>query len=265
MRAFFLVLRRWFLWWAGLWWLLCSRHKSVTFTPPHHQHKTPTPINQPPLQQMCSRHYSVGADGVIFALPGKDGADYTMRIYNSDGPSSERHALSLSCLAPLLWFLVGSRRVRLFPHPLFQFIPSHHPTPFHPFPPFMPAAGSEPEMCGNGIRCLAKFLRQLEGPCSLSYLGGGGCHVHRYLYVWSRIYMSLCALMMLPHHIYPKPTPHPQSPKHQCTPGDDKSGESRSYRISTLAGVIVPVVRGDGLVTVDMGTPILEGTCERVS
>lgn len=34
---------------------------------------------------MCSRHYSVGADGVIFALPGKDGADYTMRIYNSDG------------------------------------------------------------------------------------------------------------------------------------------------------------------------------------
>ena len=26
-------------------------------------------------------------------------------------------------------------------------------------------SGSEPEMCGNGIRCLAKFLRQLEGEC----------------------------------------------------------------------------------------------------
>ena len=38
-----------------------------------------------PHPQICSRHYSVGADGVIFALPGKDGADYTMRIYNSDG------------------------------------------------------------------------------------------------------------------------------------------------------------------------------------
>lgn len=48
-----------------------------------------TPTYLPPThkQQMCSRHYSVGADGVIFALPGKDGADYTMRIYNSDGPS----------------------------------------------------------------------------------------------------------------------------------------------------------------------------------
>ena len=47
------------------------------------------------------------------------------------------------------------------------------------------------------------------------------------------------------------------------TAGDEKSGESRSYRISTLAGVIVPVVRGDGLVTVDMGTPILEGEALR--
>jgi len=35
--------------------------------------------------QICSRHYSIGADGVIFALPGKEGADYSMRIYNSDG------------------------------------------------------------------------------------------------------------------------------------------------------------------------------------
>ena len=39
---------------------------------------------------------------VIFALPGENGHDYAMRIYNSDG--------------------------------------------------------SEPEMCGNGIRCLAKFI-----------------------------------------------------------------------------------------------------------
>jgi diaminopimelate epimerase len=54
----------------------------------------------------CDRHFGIGADGVIFALPGQDGTDYTMRIYNSDG--------------------------------------------------------SEPEMCGNGIRCLAKFLETLE-------------------------------------------------------------------------------------------------------
>lgn len=57
--------------------------------------------------KLCDRHFGIGADGVIFALPGQDGTDYTMRIFNSDG--------------------------------------------------------SEPEMCGNGIRCLARFIAQLEG------------------------------------------------------------------------------------------------------
>ncbi|RMF22703.1 MAG: diaminopimelate epimerase [Cyanobacteria bacterium J083] len=53
--------------------------------------------------QMCDRHFGIGADGVIFVLPSED-ADYSMRIFNSDG--------------------------------------------------------SEPEMCGNGIRCLAQFIAQ---------------------------------------------------------------------------------------------------------
>ncbi|MBW4474155.1 MAG: diaminopimelate epimerase [Stenomitos rutilans HA7619-LM2] len=57
--------------------------------------------------QWCDRHFGIGADGVIFALPGQNGTDYTMRIFNNDG--------------------------------------------------------SEPEMCGNGIRCLAKFIADLEG------------------------------------------------------------------------------------------------------
>ncbi|MGK7948589.1 MAG: diaminopimelate epimerase [Xenococcaceae cyanobacterium] len=57
--------------------------------------------------QMCDRHFGIGADGVIFALPGQNGTDYTMRIYNSDG--------------------------------------------------------SEPEMCGNGIRCLAQFIADKTG------------------------------------------------------------------------------------------------------
>lgn len=56
--------------------------------------------------KLCDRHFGIGADGVIFALPGQDGTDYTMRIFNSDG--------------------------------------------------------SEPEMCGNGIRCLAEFVAGLE-------------------------------------------------------------------------------------------------------
>lgn len=57
--------------------------------------------------QWCDRHFGVGGDGVIFALPAEGDADYTMRIFNSDG--------------------------------------------------------SEPEMCGNGIRCLAKFVADLDG------------------------------------------------------------------------------------------------------
>ncbi len=67
--------------------------------------------------EWCDRHFGIGADGVIFALPGGADTNYTMRIFNSDG--------------------------------------------------------SEPEMCGNGIRCLAKFLAELEGvkstPRSITY------------------------------------------------------------------------------------------------
>jgi diaminopimelate epimerase len=62
--------------------------------------------------QWCDRHVGIGADGVIFALPGQAATDYTMRIFNSDG--------------------------------------------------------SEPEMCGNGIRCLARFIAELEGKADAS-------------------------------------------------------------------------------------------------
>lgn len=63
-------------------------------------------ISSEQVIKICDRHFGVGADGVIFALPGVNGSDYTMRVFNSDG--------------------------------------------------------SEAEMCGNGIRCLAKFIAHLE-------------------------------------------------------------------------------------------------------
>ncbi|KAF5179935.1 Diaminopimelate epimerase, partial [Thalictrum thalictroides] len=56
--------------------------------------------------KLCDRNFGVGADGVIFAMPGFNGTDYTMRIFNSDG--------------------------------------------------------SEPEMCGNGVRCFARFISELD-------------------------------------------------------------------------------------------------------
>ncbi|MEH2065923.1 MAG: diaminopimelate epimerase [Nostoc sp.] len=99
--------------------------------------------------KLCDRHFGIGADGVIFALPGENGTDYTMRIFNSDG--------------------------------------------------------SEPEMCGNGIRCLAGFLADLEG------LGTG----------------------------------------------QESSQSSITYRIHTLAGVMIPQILSNGQVKVDMGLPRL--------
>lgn len=61
---------------------------------------------------LCDRNFGIGGDGVIFALPGANDCDYTMRIYNADG--------------------------------------------------------SEPQMCGNGIRCMARFLVEIEGEKLLS-------------------------------------------------------------------------------------------------
>lgn len=93
--------------------------------------------------KMCDRHFGIGADGVIFALPGDSDSDYTMRIFNSDG--------------------------------------------------------SEPQMCGNGIRCFARFVADLEG-----------------------------------HHTV-----------------------GQTYRIQTLAGIMIPRLDAEGQVTVDMGMPFL--------
>ena len=61
------------------------------------------PVDAPNLlaARLCDRHFGIGADGLILALP-SDSADARMRIFNADG--------------------------------------------------------GEPEMCGNGIRCLGKFL-----------------------------------------------------------------------------------------------------------
>ncbi|XP_018492225.1 diaminopimelate epimerase, chloroplastic isoform X1 [Raphanus sativus] len=63
-------------------------------------------ITQEQAAKLCDRNFGVGADGVIFAMPGVNGTDYAMRIFNSDG--------------------------------------------------------SEPEMCGNGVRCFARFIAKLE-------------------------------------------------------------------------------------------------------
>jgi len=59
------------------------------------------------IQRLCDRRLGVGGDGVILALPPREGGELRMRIFNADG--------------------------------------------------------TEPEMCGNGIRCLARFLADSDG------------------------------------------------------------------------------------------------------
>jgi diaminopimelate epimerase len=59
------------------------------------------------IRGLCDRRFGVGGDGVILALPPREGGELRMRIFNADG--------------------------------------------------------SEPEMCGNGIRCLARFLADNDG------------------------------------------------------------------------------------------------------
>ena len=95
------------------------------------------------IQRLCDRRFGVGADGVILALPPRQGGELRMRIFNADG--------------------------------------------------------TEPEMCGNGMRCLARFLADSDGDL----------------------------------------------------PG-------RQWQIETLAGRIVPELRQDGSIRVDMGAPFLD-------
>jgi diaminopimelate epimerase len=64
-------------------------------------------LNPEAIQRLCDRRFGVGGDGVILALPPREGGELRMRIFNADG--------------------------------------------------------TEPEMCGNGIRCLARFLADSDG------------------------------------------------------------------------------------------------------
>ncbi|MEG4958865.1 MULTISPECIES: diaminopimelate epimerase [unclassified Microcoleus] len=134
------------------------------------RHSSEPVITPEQAVELCDRHFGIGADGVIFALPGQNDTDYTMRIFNSDG--------------------------------------------------------SEPEMCGNGIRCLAKFIADLEGS-----------------------------------EIHPPQPPLAKggSESKEIDPSVVKGGsESKTeYRIHTGAGVIITELRSDGQVKVDMGVPRL--------
>ena len=53
-------------------------------------------------KRLCDRHFGVGADGLVLALP-CDGADARMRIFNSDGSEAEMCGNGIRCLGKLLY------------------------------------------------------------------------------------------------------------------------------------------------------------------
>lgn len=55
-------------------------------------------IDQEWCRRACDRHYGIGADGVLYILPG-EGTDITMRIINADGSEAEMCGNGIRCVA----------------------------------------------------------------------------------------------------------------------------------------------------------------------
>lgn len=49
-------------------------------------------------RRVCDRHFGIGADGVLYVMPGKD-SDTTMRIINADGSEAEMCGNGIRCVA----------------------------------------------------------------------------------------------------------------------------------------------------------------------
>ena len=136
----------------------------------------------------CDRNFGVGGDGVIFALPPKEeGSDVTMRIYNSDGRcvhaeeggrGGSRGGVAACGGSTTGWRGTRAREragggatPRALPletgRGAWRLTALRFSPPRTPHPPFTRSRAlspwhSEPEMCGNGIRCLARFLYDVD-------------------------------------------------------------------------------------------------------
>jgi len=53
-------------------------------------------------EQICDRHFGIGADGLVFILP-SDKADYRMRIFNADGSEAEQCGNAIRCVSKYIY------------------------------------------------------------------------------------------------------------------------------------------------------------------
>lgn len=64
--------------------------------------------------ELCDRHFGVGADGVILVMPGINGTDFSMRIFNSDGSEPEvKFSIIILALSHQLVIQNGSPSIAL--------------------------------------------------------------------------------------------------------------------------------------------------------
>ncbi len=59
----------------------------------------PVPVDPAWAEQVCDRHFGIGADGVLYIQPGKDGSDITMTVVNSDSSIAEMCGNGIRCVA----------------------------------------------------------------------------------------------------------------------------------------------------------------------
>ncbi|MDP9071488.1 MAG: diaminopimelate epimerase [Actinomycetota bacterium] len=86
------------------------------------------PVDAALARALCDRHRGVGADGVVRAAAGTDGADVTMQLRNADGGEAEMSGNGIRCLSQavvgagvvagpdvVVATVVGPRRVSVHP------------------------------------------------------------------------------------------------------------------------------------------------------
>lgn len=63
-------------------------------------------------RQMCSRHFGIGGDGLVFVLP-SERADVMMRIFNADGSEAEQCGNAIRCVAKFAYDRGIAKRTEL--------------------------------------------------------------------------------------------------------------------------------------------------------
>ena len=64
--------------------------------------RQPFHLGQEHIQHLADRHKGIGCDQLIVVEPGKNGADFSMRIFNTDGSEAEQCGNGARCFAKFL-------------------------------------------------------------------------------------------------------------------------------------------------------------------